>query len=130
MPRETLAGRDYHRVGMSVRRHRPTPRQEFVGRAALFTLGLLVLATGIGVGRVCLRLMFFVSDPAGRVGGRFMWLLVFVAAFLVLAGGFAVAFAFLPSVDKRPYGPPRGFEALSKTFDVFWAVVAFVFRRH
>ncbi|MDB5296212.1 MAG: hypothetical protein JWO31_2195 [Phycisphaerales bacterium] len=111
---------------MGIRRFQPTPREEFIGRAALVVSGLAAVVTGIRLTCLLVKLMIAVGESDASPAAEIVLPLIMPALFLVLAGGAAVAFAFIPTVDKG-WGPPRGFATLSKVLDMFWGAVATVF---
>jgi hypothetical protein len=105
---------------MAMHRFKPTPREEWVGRVALGVLGGLCVFMGIWFWRWCAAGMDGVGD--GEFGGALV-LLAVLGGFFVLLGIVFVGMAFLPWAD-RGHGPPRGFVAVGRAFDWFWAVVA------
>jgi hypothetical protein len=111
---------------MGIYRFRPTPRQELIGRAALVALGLLLGWVGGWLGWFGVQMMIGATEAGMTRPVGLMFPVIALAAFLLLLAVTCIAMAFLPGRDASR-GPPRGFMAVSRAFDWFWAAVAGMF---
>lgn len=103
-------------------RRLPTPQKELAGRAALVILGILFELAALKLGHICVRMIYGMAEVGASESVRIVWPLVILAAFLALVGLSLMVMAFVPSRETRR-GPPRGFTALTRVFDLFWETV-------
>jgi hypothetical protein len=85
-------------------------------------MGFLVGLAGAALGYFCIRMILGTTELGGGAPTRFCWPLLVLAAFLCLVGLSLVALALVPTQDTLR-GPPRGFAALTRAFDGFWAII-------
>jgi hypothetical protein len=104
---------------MGIHRHRPTPAQERIGRAALVVLGGAIGFAGAVAGYTGVRMVFGLAEAGVDGAARVGWPVLVLSGFLGLVGLSLIALAFVPSHDEGR-GPPRGFATLSRVFDGFW----------
>jgi hypothetical protein len=108
---------------MAIRRFKPTPRQELIGRIALVALSLLGVFLGARLGWLVIRAFIalaqdHVSDRPGGLVGPF----AILAGVLIVVGGALIALAFVPGRDRNPW-PWRANARLNRAFDWFWEIV-------
>lgn len=108
---------------MAIRRFKPTPRQELIGRAALVALGVLCVLLGLRCGWVTIQV--FAAVAQDHVSDRPYQLVepfAVAAGFLILIGVTFVGLAFTPGRDRQPW-PWRAARRVDRAFESFWKVV-------